>query len=80
MSNDGDASRASSGSRDSAAERGERGDPDDLADGPMDCLESALPDCPRCGRTVWVVSAIGPGEGTASPCGCPVVPGTLERD
>ncbi|OAQ53226.1 hypothetical protein HTG_07045 [Natrinema mahii] len=39
-----------------------------------------LPDCPRCGRPVWIVTVSGPGVGTASPCGCPVVPGSLERE
>ncbi|QCC58983.1 hypothetical protein DVR14_10200 [Natrinema thermotolerans] len=48
------------------------------ADDPAD--EWSVPDCPRCGRPVWVVTVTGPGVGTASPCGCPVVPGSLERE
>jgi len=45
-----------------------------------DSLESSLPDCPHCGRTVWIVTVSGPGEGTAAPCGCSVVPDRLERE
>ncbi len=40
----------------------------------------SVPDCPRCGRPVWVVTVAGPGVGVASPCGCPVDPGSLERE
>ncbi len=47
------------------------GDPDE---------EWSVPDCPHCGRPVWVVTVAGPRVGTASPCGCPVVPGSLERE
>ena len=45
-----------------------------------DPFASSLPDCPTCGEPVWVVSIRGPLEGTAAPCGCLVVPGTLERE
>ncbi|OAQ52953.1 hypothetical protein HTG_08985 [Natrinema mahii] len=48
------------------------------ADDPDD--EWSVPDCPRCGRPVWIVTVAGPGVGTASPCGCPVVPGSLKRE
>jgi hypothetical protein len=46
----------------------------------MERFEASLPDCPTCGRTVWVVSATGPLEATASPCGCTIPPGALEAD
>ncbi|MFA9501875.1 hypothetical protein NP511_06485 [Natrinema thermotolerans] len=45
-----------------------------------DPFESSLPDCPHCGRPVWVVTVSGPRDGTASPCGCSVVPDRLERE
>ncbi|WP_226482326.1 hypothetical protein [Natrinema amylolyticum] len=50
------------------------------ADDAADAAEWSLPDCPRCGRPVWVVTVTGPTDGTASPCGCSVLPGSLERD
>ncbi|WP_222920493.1 hypothetical protein [Natrinema sp. SYSU A 869] len=46
----------------------------------FETFESSLPDCPTCGRSVWVVSVSGPLEATASPCGCAVAPGRLERE
>ncbi|QCS40974.1 hypothetical protein [Natrinema versiforme] len=52
------------------------GEPADEIDGE----EWAVPDCPRCGRPVWVVTVTGPITATASPCGCSVAPGTLERE
>ncbi|AGB30824.1 hypothetical protein Natpe_0909 [Natrinema pellirubrum DSM 15624] len=36
--------------------------------------ERPVPDCPRCGRPVWLMTVSGPGPGIASPCGCPVPP------
>ncbi len=56
----------------------------DVTTAPVDeraaAAAQSLPDCPRCGRPVWVVTVAEPGVGTASPCGCPVVPGSLERE
>ncbi|WP_226007950.1 hypothetical protein [Natrinema salinisoli] len=46
----------------------------------MERFEASLPDCPTCGRTVWVVSVTGPLEATASPCGCTIPPSSLEGD
>ncbi|WP_226482027.1 hypothetical protein [Natrinema amylolyticum] len=46
----------------------------------FEAVESSLPDCPTCGRSVWVVTVSGPLEATASPCGCAVAPGRLERE
>jgi len=48
------------------------------ADGPDD--EWSVPDCPRCGRPVWIVTVSGPGPGTASPCGCPAASELLADD
>ncbi|QCS43028.1 hypothetical protein [Natrinema versiforme] len=50
------------------------------ADSSTDTDSSSLPDCPRCGEPVGFVTATGPHTGTASPCGCSVPPGLLERD
>ncbi|WP_226006225.1 hypothetical protein [Natrinema salinisoli] len=41
---------------------------------------SPLPDCPTCGEPVAFVTVTGPHTGSASPCGCSVPPGLLERD
>ncbi|MGQ3412334.1 hypothetical protein ACT4ML_08730 [Natrinema sp. LN54] len=38
-----------------------------------------LPDCPDCGRPVVGVTAVGPTEGYASPCGCQVPPGLIGK-
>ncbi|WP_455449014.1 hypothetical protein [Natrinema thermotolerans] len=42
--------------------------------------EWSVPDCPRCGRPVWLVTVSGPGPGIAAPCGCPVAPDLLADD
>ncbi|WP_254764230.1 hypothetical protein [Natrinema marinum] len=44
-----------------------------------DEVSSALPACPTCGRPVSLVTATGPAERIASPCGCPIAPGALEE-
>ncbi len=50
------------------------------ADEATDATDWSLPDCPACGRPVWVVTVNGPSDATASPCGCSVPPGSLERE
>ncbi|MDS0475994.1 hypothetical protein [Natrinema sp. 1APR25-10V2] len=50
------------------------------ADEAADATDWSLPACPECGRPVWIVTVAGPGVGTASPCGCAVVPGGLEHE
>ncbi|WP_394342960.1 hypothetical protein [Natrinema altunense] len=50
------------------------------ADEAADATDWSLPDCPACGRPVWVVTVNGPSDATASPCGCSVPPGSLERE
>ncbi|WP_230198706.1 hypothetical protein [Halopiger djelfimassiliensis] len=41
---------------------------------------SSLPTCPRCGGPVVRVTATGPLEATAAPCGCRVSPGLLDDE
>ncbi|MBZ6496389.1 hypothetical protein [Natrinema longum] len=47
---------------------------------PDDHGSQYLPDCPRCGTPVAIVSATGPNRATASPCGCLVSPGLINRE
>ncbi|WP_254522995.1 hypothetical protein [Natrinema caseinilyticum] len=41
--------------------------------------EASLPTCPRCGVRVSQVTMRGPTEQVATPCGCSIAPGSLER-
>jgi hypothetical protein len=70
MSDDGEAGDGSSG--------GERSDPDETGEAPQPWVLS-LPDCPVCGQSVTNVTITSPHSGTAEPCGCSVLPGTLDR-
>ncbi|WP_143825059.1 hypothetical protein [Natrinema ejinorense] len=47
---------------------------------PVDRGSQFLPDCPRCGTPVAIVSVTGPGRATAGPCGCLVSPGLMNRE
>ncbi|MDF9747672.1 hypothetical protein [Natrinema salsiterrestre] len=70
MSDRGEAGSDSSGD--------DRSDPDETGDAPEPWVFS-LPDCPVCGQPVTNVTVTGPRSGTAEPCGCSVLPGTLDR-
>ncbi|WP_162531101.1 hypothetical protein [Natronorubrum tibetense] len=48
----------------------------DLEEG--DTGSGSFPECPRCGSEIVATTVIGPSEGTASPCGCRVIPPVLE--
>ncbi|MDF9744485.1 hypothetical protein [Natrinema salsiterrestre] len=70
MSDDGDGGGDSSGAdRSEPAETGEAPEPWVLS----------LPNCPVCGESVTNVTVTGPRSGTAEPCGCSVLPGTIDR-
>ncbi|OIB58709.1 hypothetical protein [Natrialba sp. SSL1] len=58
----------------------EQPDEDDAttSDSDVDPPETLTP-CPRCRRPVTTVSAIGPTDAIAGPCGCRVAPGLLSR-
>ncbi|WP_226040049.1 hypothetical protein [Natrinema sp. DC36] len=47
---------------------------------PGDDEDSPFPACPRCGDPVLFSVVTGPHTGFASPCGCSVPPGLLERE
>ncbi len=49
---------------------------DDLEDAEREC--PSFPECPRCGSEIVATTVVGPTEGTASPCGCRVIPSVLE--
>ncbi|MDF9745492.1 hypothetical protein [Natrinema salsiterrestre] len=53
-------------------------DPQETNEAPEPWVFS-LPDCPVCGEPVTNVTVTGPHSGTAEPCGCSVLPGTLDR-
>ncbi|WP_436343375.1 hypothetical protein [Natronorubrum sp. FCH18a] len=48
----------------------------DLED--ADTESTSFPACPRCGSEIVATTVVGPTEGTASPCGCRVIPPVLE--
>ncbi|WP_255194092.1 hypothetical protein [Natronobeatus ordinarius] len=44
-----------------------------------DSASVSLPTCPHCGTPVATVTSRGPTEHYASPCGCRIRAGALER-
>ncbi|WP_207591441.1 hypothetical protein [Halomontanus rarus] len=64
----------------------ERDQPTDSTDGsnsssadPRSPTSTTLPPCPRCDHPVVAVTTRGPNHHVASPCGCRLSSGTLDR-